>query len=59
MAPPARADILRTVVCHLACSRLTGLPLRGFLGQAAPAALHDLYADRDLLLSPPITVAAR
>jgi hypothetical protein len=28
------------------------------LGQAAPAVLRDLYTDRDLLLSPPITVAA-
>lgn len=28
MAPPARADILRTVVCHLACSRLSRLMLR-------------------------------
>jgi hypothetical protein len=36
MARPARADIFRTVVCHLACSRLTGLPLSGIWDKPRP-----------------------
>ena len=36
MAPAARADMLRTVVCFLARSRLTGLPLSGVWDKPRP-----------------------
>ena len=46
MARPTRADVLRTVVCHLACSRLTGLPLSSVWDKRRRRAARPLRRSR-------------